>query len=72
MAALPLDALPAHAGVVSLVYHREPQLLTRARARGLRLLDGGGMLVQQGALAFSRWTGRAAPLAAMQAALRAS
>jgi shikimate dehydrogenase len=29
----------------------------RARARGLRAADGLSMLVEQGALAFSRWFG---------------
>jgi shikimate 5-dehydrogenase len=29
------------------------------------------MLVQQGALAFTRWTGHAAPVAVMEQALRA-
>lgn len=69
-AAVPLDRLPAHAVVASLVYHREPTLLAQARARGLRTLDGAGMLVHQGARAFSLWTGREPPVHAMWAAMR--
>jgi shikimate dehydrogenase len=67
--ALPLDRLPAHAVVATLVYHREPLLLARARARGHAVVDGRGMLVHQAARAFARWTGRAAPVAVMQDAL---
>ena len=66
--ALPIDALPAHARIASLVYHREPRLLTRARARSLEVMNGRGMLVQQAALAFTNWTGRPAPVTAMFAA----
>jgi len=67
---LPLDALPPAAWVTSLVYHRVPQLLTRAAAAGHRTLDGADMLVHQGARAFALWTGAAAPIDAMRAALR--
>jgi shikimate dehydrogenase len=70
--ALPLDALPTAAVVASLVYHREPLLLNRARARGHRVIDGRGMLVHQGARAFARWTRRPAPVDVMQRALDAS
>jgi shikimate dehydrogenase len=56
--------------VCSLVYHREPALLAADRARGLRTLDGAGMLVHQAAHAFTLMTGRPAPLEAMRAALR--
>lgn len=68
-APIPLDHLPAHAVVASLVYHREPALLAAARARGLRVLDGAGMLVHQGARAFTLWTGREAPLDIMGEAM---
>jgi shikimate dehydrogenase len=44
-------------------------LLKEAEARGARTLDGLGMLVYQGAIAFKMWTGRDAPLAAMRQAL---
>lgn len=68
-APFPLAELPAAAVVTSLVYHRTPALLTAARERGLRTLDGGLMLVHQGARALRLWTGREPPVAAMRAAL---
>lgn len=43
-----------------------------ARDRGLRATDGLGMLVGQAALAFTRWTGRDAPFAEMEAAAKAA
>lgn len=67
--ALALDALPAHATVIDLVYAPlETAVLRAARARGLRAVDGLGMLVHQAALAFERWMGIAPPLDAMRAA----
>jgi shikimate dehydrogenase len=68
----PLDRLPAHALVASLVYHRRPALLDRASARGLRTMDGAGMLVHQGARAFALWTGIDAPVDAMKLAMAAA
>jgi shikimate dehydrogenase len=44
----------------------------RAAALGLRFEDGRGMLLHQGALAFTYWTGRPAPLEAMRRALEAA
>jgi shikimate dehydrogenase len=49
---------------------RPSRFLARARAGGRRTMDGAGMLLHQGALAFSLWTRRPAPLAAMRRALR--
>jgi shikimate dehydrogenase len=67
---LPLAALPRSAVVCDLVYKpRQTALLERAQALGFRTVDGLGMLLHQGALAFERWTGRAAPLSVMRAAL---
>lgn len=66
---LPLDALPSHAWVSTLVYHRTPLLLERAKARGHTVLDGRAMLVHQGARAFTIWTGRPAPIEVMTRAL---
>lgn len=43
--------------------------LAAAAARGARTLDGLGMLVNQGAIAFRLWTGRDAPAAVMRQAL---
>jgi shikimate dehydrogenase len=71
-ATVPLEALPARATVCDLVYKPlHTALLQRASARGLRTVDGLGMLLHQGALAFERWTGRQAPLEVMRAALQA-
>ncbi|HUS32731.1 MAG TPA: shikimate dehydrogenase [Kofleriaceae bacterium] len=70
--ALPLDALPAHAWVTSLIYNRKPKLLERASERGHSTLDGKPMLVHQGARAFHIWTGLPAPVDVMARALEAS
>lgn len=66
----PLPAPPVQPGtlVYDMVY-RPTHLLHESAARGARVLDGLGMLLRQGALAFTRWTGREAPLAVMHAAL---
>ena len=57
---------------VDLVYGAEhAPFLTAARRAGRPTLDGAGMLLHQGALAFEAWTGRRAPLAVMARALRA-
>jgi shikimate dehydrogenase len=69
VAAIPLADLAADAVVACLVYHRRPLLLDRAAALGLRVLDGSGMLVHQGARAFELWLGRRAPVEVMRAAL---
>ena len=66
-----LDHLPRSAVVVELTY-RDTDLLDAARERGLGTLDGLGMLVHQGALAFERFTGRPAPLEIMRAAALAA
>ena len=66
---LPLEALAPNATVASLAYHRQPELLRRAAARGLATLDGSAMLVHQGARAFTWWTGYDAPVGVMTAAL---
>ena len=52
--------------VVDLVYRpNETALVRSARARGHRAIDGRAMLVEQGALAFERWYGRAPDRAVM-------
>jgi len=59
--------------VADLVYHPvTTPLLEAARARGAATLDGVGMLVHQGAMAFELWTGRPAPVTAMTVAARAA
>lgn len=70
-APIPVDALQIGAIVATLVYHRPTQLLMQAADRGLRTLDGAGMLVYQGARAFTLWTGQDAPIDAMWRAMRA-
>ena len=68
--ALPLDALPEPAAVVDLVY--QPRLTTVLKlAKDLKkqTIDGLGMLLFQGAIAFEKWTGRSAPVNVMRAAL---
>lgn len=68
--ALAYDATGRGCVFVDLVYGPTPTpFLARARRLGRRTLDGLGMLLHQGALAFTLWTGREAPLATMAAAL---
>ncbi|MCS6800165.1 MAG: shikimate dehydrogenase [Myxococcota bacterium] len=68
--ALGLDALRSDAIVVETVYRpRRTSVLVAAASRGLRTIDGLGMLLHQAAATFARWTGRPAPLEAMRAAL---
>jgi len=56
--ALALDALPAEAAVCDIVYNPlETELLKRARARGLRTIDGLGMLMHQAVPAFREFFG---------------
>ena len=68
---LPLAVLPKHAIVSDIVYRplRTP-LLASASKLGLRTQGGLGMLLHQGAEAFTLWTGQPAPVAAMKRALR--
>lgn len=66
---LPIAALPEHAVVTDMVYTpRITTVLARAQSRSLRVVDGSGMLIHQGALAFERWTGRTAPIEVMREA----
>ncbi|HKF91117.1 MAG TPA: shikimate dehydrogenase [Acidimicrobiia bacterium] len=69
----PFDTAKLHTGqfVYDTVYPVETPLLREARARGLRAAGGLGMLVHQGALSFSLWTGVAPPLDVMRAAASA-
>lgn len=71
---MPIDArwlglLPASAVVFDMTY-RETELLRAARGRGLRAADGLGMLVHQGARAFTLFTGQEAPVEVMLEAAR--
>ena len=49
-----------------------PPLLRDAAARGCTVLDGLGMLVEQGAIGIRLWTGLEADRAVMRAALAAA
>jgi shikimate dehydrogenase len=70
--ALPLAELPNTASVVDLVYKpRETQVLKLAKSLGKNTVDGLGMLLHQGAIAFEKWTGQPAPIKVMRAALDA-
>jgi shikimate dehydrogenase len=67
---LPFDpaVLAGDAVVVELIY-RETALQRAARARGLKVVNGLGMLLWQGVLAFELWTGAAPPHGLMREAL---
>jgi len=70
---LPLraDFLPEYATVVDLVYRAGGTVLNReAERRGVSTIDGLEILVCQGALSFTLWTGMPAPLDSMRTAAR--
>jgi len=51
-------SLPSNAFVYDLVYNpRETKLVKDARSQGLQATTGLGMLIEQAALAFEKWTG---------------
>lgn len=55
-------SLPTNAFVYDLVYNpRETKLVRDARAQGLNASTGLGMLIEQAALAFEKWTGHNPP-----------
>jgi shikimate dehydrogenase len=69
---LPIDALPSNAAVVDMVYDPlRTTLLERAAQRSLVTVDGLGMLLHQGAIAFEMWTGFEAPIDVMRDAIGA-
>ena len=62
-------AMPSHWTVFDLVYNPlETSLLRQARQAGANTIDGLGMLVWQGALAFALWTGHEPPADLMRVA----
>jgi shikimate dehydrogenase len=70
---VPADLLHGTLAVLDAVYSPlDTKLLRDARAAGATAVDGARMLLYQGAVAFERWTGQDAPVAAMDAALRAA
>ena len=70
---LPAEVLARFASdtvVFDMVYNpTQSQLLCQARTLGLRAVNGLSMLLHQGALAFTLWTGRPAPLEVMRSTL---
>jgi len=53
-----ISALPSEATVVDIVYRPlETPLLARAKARGLKAIDGLGMLLHQAQPGFAAWFG---------------
>ena len=67
---VPQAALRRGQTVMDIVYRpRRTPLLIAAKAAGARTVDGLQMLLHQGALALTLWTGRAAPSAVMRRAL---
>ncbi len=71
MPPVPPEALGPHLIVSDLVYNpAETRLLALAKERGCRAVQNGvEMLVQQGALAFEKWTGVFPPTDVMRAAV---
>jgi shikimate dehydrogenase len=68
---LELELVPHGVPVIDLVYRRGETLLTRqARAAGHPAADGLEMLLEQGALAFSRWFAREPDRSVMRSALK--
>jgi shikimate dehydrogenase len=69
-ASLPIEALPPEAAVVDMVYKPlKTSVLARAEEHGLTIVDGLGMLLHQGVIAFEMWTGFEPPLDVMRSAL---
>ncbi len=64
------NALPKDGAVIDLVYVAGgTPLVRKARSLGLRIADGWGVLLAQGARSFEIWTGLPAPVDAMREAL---
>jgi shikimate dehydrogenase len=69
---VPAETLHGDLAVLDAVYQPlDTRLLRDARERGATTIDGAWMLLYQGVEAFELWTGRDAPVDAMNAALRA-
>jgi shikimate dehydrogenase len=65
---LDLSQISAKQVVCDLIYKDTP-LLAQSRDKGCKTLNGLGMLLWQGILAFEIWTGKKAPVAVMRRAL---
>jgi len=68
---IPAEILHPDLLVLDLIY-AQTRLLRDAMAAGASVADGEVMLLNQGAASFTLWTGQAAPLDVMQAALAAA
>ena len=55
---VPGECLRKDLSVYDLVYARETELVGKARENGAKAVNGLGMLIGQGAIAFNKWTGR--------------
>ncbi len=70
---LDLERLSRVGSVMDLVYGTSATAFVTASNRlGIPAVDGGEMLLHQGAVAFERWWGEAAPIEAMRRALEAA
>ena len=70
---LDLERLSRAGAVIDLVYGPSTTpLVTTSKCLGIPAVDGGEMLVHQGAVAFERWWDEAAPIEAMRRALEAA
>ena len=68
---IPAELLAPHLIVADIVYNpHTTALLAAAQERGCRIVHGLGMLLHQGALGFSLWTGIEPPIPLMEAAVR--
>lgn len=68
---LPHEVLEGSAGLIDFAYGNEPTpAVTAATGVGIPVADGLDVLVAQAADSFELWTGRPAPIPAMQAAVR--
>jgi len=65
-----ISKIPKKAAVMDLVYRRgATPWVKAARKRGMRAADGLPMLIEQGALSFTRWFGREPDREAMRQSL---
>lgn len=65
-------ATPDHCVFFDLIYGKRTDFLTRAARARRRCIDGGDMLVHQGAAAFTLWTGRRPSIRVMATALQSA
>jgi shikimate dehydrogenase len=70
---IPGSIIPPDLLVLDLIYNpRRTKLIDEAAANGCAVLNGETMLLQQGAAAFTLWTGQPAPVELMQEQLAAA